>query len=185
MTSRKASGGGCGGYRCPFVVVFLAVVMVVVLLAVVLIVAAEGGRDGEVVFVARSRFRCCRRLPRLLLYPFRLLPSCPPRIPLSPFHSIGVPLNISPLTFESPSFPPCGFLHHLCSSLSILLSLRLEAEDPTCFYCQKAAGKNAKDELMHCADFDCHRRVHMRCCTPVLEEVRWCCLCCLYCRKRR
>ncbi|CAN0426790.1 unnamed protein product, partial [Ectocarpus sp. 8 AP-2014] len=45
------------------------------------------------------------------------------------------------------------------------------AEDPTCFYCQKAAGQDAKDELMYCADFDCNRRVHMKCCTPPLKEV--------------
>ncbi len=45
------------------------------------------------------------------------------------------------------------------------------AEDPTCFYCQKAAGVDAKDELLHCAEFDCNRSVHMKCCTPPLSKV--------------
>lgn len=40
-----------------------------------------------------------------------------------------------------------------------------------CFYCQKAAGCDAKDELLYCADFDCNRSVHMRCCAPPLDEV--------------
>lgn len=46
------------------------------------------------------------------------------------------------------------------------------ADDPTCFYCQKAAGIDAKDELLHCAEFDCNRSVHMKCCTPPLSKVR-------------
>ncbi|CAN0039041.1 unnamed protein product [Pylaiella littoralis] len=49
--------------------------------------------------------------------------------------------------------------------------VNVAADDPTCFYCWNAAGHDVTDELLYCADFDCNRTVHMKCCTPPLDEV--------------
>lgn len=46
------------------------------------------------------------------------------------------------------------------------------ADDPTCFYCQRAEGRDARDLLLECACFECSRNIHMSCLTPRLEQVR-------------
>lgn len=45
------------------------------------------------------------------------------------------------------------------------------ADEPVCFYCQKAEGRDKRDRLLLCADFDCNRSVHMHCLNPPLTKV--------------